>query len=366
MPVKRQPDYWIIAITGALLLIGLVMIFSSSAVIAVERYNDSYYFLKRQLVWAAIGLLLMAYCMRIDYRKFARYGYLIYTASLIVLLLVFLPFMGHTVNGAQRWIRLGPITLQPSEFVKLGLVIFFAALLAKKDAAGKIKDFFLGFVPCFLALAVILLLIQLQPDMGTSLMIGLVVFCMFLVAGVRPTYLVGVLVLMAPIIISAISNVEYRRRRILSFLDPWEDFSDSGYQIIQSFVAISRGGMTGSGLGAGQQKLFYLPEPHTDFIFAIIGEELGFIGGMVVIALFAALLWRGIKVGLNAPDRFGSLLALGITLAICLQAIINISVNLGLAPTKGLPLPFISLGGSALIMWMISIGILLNVSEHTK
>lgn len=366
MPVKRHPDYWIIAITLVLLLTGIVMIFSSSAVLAAEKYNDSYYFLKRQIVFALIGVAAMVYFMRIDYRNLARYSYLIYAAVIISLVIVLIPGIGHSVNGAQRWIRLGAVTWQPAEFAKLGLVIFFAGFLTKKMNSGKIENFSFGFIPCMAALGVVALLIQLQPDLGTSLMIGLVVFCMFIVAGMRLSYIFGASVFIIPFLVVTVYNVEYRRRRILSFLDPWEDFSDSGYQIIQSFVALSRGGVSGTGLGAGQQKLFYLPEPHTDFIFAIIGEELGFIGAMLIIILFAIFTWRGLRVGLNAPDRFGSLLAIGITLAIGLQAIINISVTLGMAPTKGLPLPLISLGGSALIMWLISIGLLLNVSEHTK
>ncbi len=366
MPVKRQPDYWIIVFTVALLLIGIVMVYSSSAIIAAEKYGDPYYFLKRQALWTVMGLAAMWTMMRVDYRILSKYGYIIYVSTVIVLTLTLVPGIGHTVNGAQRWVSLGIVSVQPSEFAKLGLLIFFSAILAKKHSEGRTEDFFFGYIPLLLALGVVVMLIQLQPDLGTALIIALVSFFLFAVGGVRKTHLMGTAVFVAPLLVVAVQNHEYRIRRIMSFMDPWGDVSNTGYQIIQSFVALSRGGFFGSGIGAGQQKLYYLPEPHTDFIFSIIGEELGLIGGVIVIFLFAALTWRGFRVGVNAPDRFGSLLALGITFAISLQALLNISVALGLAPTKGLPLPFISLGGSALTMWLISVGVLLNISEHAR
>ncbi len=364
MPVKRHPDYWIIACAMALLVIGIVMIFSSSAVIAAQRYDDPYYFLKRQAVWAAIGIVAMCVAMRVDYKKYNRYSYLLYALAALLLITVLIPGIGHSVNGARRWISLGFVSFQPSEFAKLALLIFFAGLLAKKSAEGKLADFQFGFVPNLAALGFIFLLVQLQPDLGTAIMIALVVFFMFIVAGIRMSFIVGTGLIVIPLILVSILTVNYRRKRIMSFLNPWEDSSDSGYQIIQSFVALSNGGPWGAGLGASQQKLFYLPEPHTDFIFSIIGEEIGLIGAISVLALFAILAWRGFRVGLMVRDRFGSLLALGITFAISTQAIVNIAVTLGMLPTKGLPLPFISLGGSALVMWMISVGILTNISEH--
>jgi len=304
--------------------------------------------------------------MRYDYRNYQRYGYLIYVGALALLLLVFFPGMGRTVNGAQRWVSFGFVTFQPSELAKLAMILFFAAFLAKKEKEGKLKDLSVGYLPCLVALGIMCTFIQIQPDLGTAVIIASVSLFMFAVAGIRMSHLTCTALLAAPFLVATVYNVGYRRKRIMSFLDPWEDASDTGYQIIQSFVAISRGGVTGSGLGAGQQKLFFLPEPHTDFIFSIIGEELGLLGGFAVIILFALLAWRGFRVGMNAPDRFGALLALGVTFCITLQAAVNISVTMGALPTKGLPLPFISLGGSALVMWMISVGILLNVSEHTN
>lgn len=365
MPVKRNPDYLIIICAFSLLLFGLMMIFSSSAVLAGERFNDAYYFLKRQAVFSLIGLVGMYMAMRIDYRILSRYAYPIYGLVLLLLALVFIPGLGRSVNGAQRWVSFGFITFQPSEFAKLGIIIFFAALLAKKGIENKLDDFTFGYLPNLAALAVVFLMIQVQPDLGTAIIIGATAAFMFVVAGMRYSYLIATGLVALPVLMAAVYNVGYRRKRILSFLDPWEDVSDSGYQIIQSFIALSRGGVFGSGLGAGRQKLFFLPEPHTDFIFSIVAEELGLVGAGVLIILFAILAWRGFMVGLKAPDRFGSLLALGITFTIAFQAAINISVAMGMLPTKGLPLPFVSLGGSALVMWMISIGLLANVSEHT-
>lgn len=364
MPVKRSPDYLIVVSAVALLVIGIVMIFSSSAVIASHRYGDPYFFLKRQSVWAVLGLAGMIAAARVDYRAYNRYGYLLYFVSVALLVAVLLPGVGHSVNGAQRWISLGFAKFQPSEFAKLGLIIFFAGFLAKKDAEGKLGDFQFGYLPNLAALGLIFLLIQFQPDLGTALVISMVVFFLFFAAGVRMTHIIGTGLVVAPLVAASIFTVGYRKRRIVSFLNPWEDYSDSGYQIIQSFVALANGGAWGAGLGASQQKLFYLPEPHTDFIFSIIGEELGLLGALLVILLFAIFTWRGFRTGLKVSDRFGSLLALGITFAIAIQSIINVAVTLGMLPTKGLPLPFISLGGSALVMWMVSVGVLLNISEH--
>lgn len=366
MAVKRRADYLIIACPLLLLGVGLVMIFSSSAVIALERHGDPYYYLKRQAVWAMVGMIGMFLAMRIDYRDLKRYIYLIYISTAILLLATLTPGVGINVNGAQRWINLGVTTFQPSEFAKLALVIFFAGFLAKKEAEKKLGDFVFGYLPNVIALAVIFALIHMQPDMGTALIIAASSVTLFIIGGVRLAHLGGAFLIALPLFFTAIYSVGYRRRRMLSFLNPWDDASDSGYQIIQSFVALSNGGLLGTGLGNGRQKLFYLPEPHTDFIFSIIGEELGLLGAFTVLALFFVLAWRGVRAGLLAQDKFGALLALGITFTITIQALLNISVTTGITPTKGLPLPFISLGGSALVMWLISVGLLANVSEKGR
>lgn len=366
MAVKKRPDYMLILCTLLLLGVGLVMIFSSSAVIALERFGDPYHYLKRQALWAVVGVVAMFLAMSVDYRDLKRYIYLIYISAVILLLATLIPGIGINVNGAQRWINLGVTTFQPSEYAKLAVVIFFAGFLAKKEAEKKLGDFVFGYLPNIAALTIIFGLIHMQPDMGTALIIASAAVTLFIVGGVRLTHLGGTVLIAMPLLFAAVYNVGYRRRRMLSFLNPWDDASDSGYQIIQSFVALSSGGVWGTGLGAGKQKLFYLPEPHTDFIFSIIGEELGLLGAIAVLALFIIIAWRGVRAGLLAQDRFGALLALGITFTITIQALLNISVTTGMTPTKGLPLPFISLGGSALVMWLVSVGLLANVSEKGR
>ncbi|MDH4184245.1 MAG: putative lipid II flippase FtsW [Nitrospinota bacterium] len=365
MPVKRRPDYWIVFCAVALTAIGIVMIFSSSAVIAAQKHGDPYFFLKRQGMWAGVGVIAMLVMMTIDYRSLAKLAYPLYFSAAFMLAAVLVPGVGRTVNGATRWISVGALSFQPAEFAKLALLIFFAAVLARKGEEGKLNDLLGTFAPLMASLGFFFMLIQLQPDLGTAITLSFIILLMFLAAGTRLSYIIGAALMIAPVLAIAMLTVNYRRRRLLTFLDPWEDYSDSGYQIIQSFVALSNGGTWGVGLGESQQKLFFLPEPHTDFIFAIICEELGFVGAMGVLILFAVLVWRGFGAGLKAPERFGGLVALGITFAIATQTMINVSVALGMLPTKGIPLPFISLGGSSLVMWLAATGLLANVSEHT-
>lgn len=365
MPKKREPDYQIIFSVVTLILFGMAMIYSSSGTIAGARYGDPAHFLKRQMLWTVMGGVGLIAAMRYDYHKLIRLAPYLYGLAILLLLLVLLPVFSKEVGGARRWLSFGGLTFQPAEFAKLALVIFFSAFLVKKENAGRIKDFITGYMPSALALGLSFLLILLQPDMGTSLILAAVAFGLFFVAGIRLSYIFGTLLCLVPFLYVAVLNVDYRRKRILAFLDPWSDPSDSGFQIIQSFVALGNGHIFGQGLGEGKQKNFFLPDAHTDFIFSIIGEELGFFGAAVIVLLFMALIYRGFKTAFRAPEPFGMYLATGITLNIALQAVVNLGVTIGLLPTKGLPLPFISLGGSALVMWMISVGILLNVSEHT-
>lgn len=364
MHTKREPDWRILFCAVALVLAGLVMIFSASGTIAGTRYGDPAYFLKRQIVWAVIGFLGMAVAMRVNYRKLQDVAPYLYLFALLLLFLVLIPGIGKEVSGARRWIALGPLTFQPSELAKLALIIAFAHFLVKKEAVGRLKDFITGYVPNALALAVCFVLILLQPDMGTAMVAAAVVFALFFVAGIRFSFILGTFLAMLPFLYVAVLNVDYRRRRILSFLDPWADPSDSGFQIIQSYVALGNGHILGIGLGEGRQKNFYLPDAHTDFIFSIIGEELGFTGCAVIVAAFAMFVYYGLRAAMRAPDPFGMYLAAGITLSIGFQAAVNFGVATGLLPTKGLPLPFISLGGSALVMWLIGVGLVLNVSQH--
>lgn len=365
MPKKREIDYRILFCVVVLVIFGLGMIYSSSGTLAGYRYNDPAYFVKKQIIWAFVGAFGMIFAMRLDYRRLQPIAPWLYGLAVFLLLIVLIPHFSKEVGGARRWIVIGSLSFQPAEFAKLALIIFFAAHLVKKENAGRLKDFTNGYLSNAVALGLCFILILGQPDLGTSLVIAAIIFALFFVAGIRLRFILGTLLTLLPFLYIAILSAEYRRKRILAFLDPWNDPLDSGFQIIQSYIALGNGHLFGLGLGEGKQKNFYLPDAHTDFIFSIIGEELGFLGCMVVVGIFMWLVYLGFRVAFRAPDSFGMFLATGITLSIGIQAAVNIGVATGLLPTKGLPLPFISLGGSALVMWMVSMGILLNVSEHT-
>jgi cell division protein FtsW len=365
MPKKREIDYRILFCVVSLVIIGVAMIYSASGTLAGYRYGDPAFFVKRQILWVIVGTIGMVAAMRFDYRNLEKIAPLFFVLAVFTLVIVLIPQFGKEVGGARRWIRFGSMTFQPSEFTKLALIIFFSAFLVRKEETGKLKDFITGYIPNALALGLCFLLILSQPDLGTSIIMSAVIFSLFFISGIRTSYILGTFLLLLPFLYVAILGVEYRRKRIMSFLDPWADPSDSGFQIIQSYIALGNGHYFGLGLGEGKQKNFYLPDAHTDFIFSIIGEESGLLGCTIVILLFTMLAYRGFKVAFRAPDNFGMYLAAGITISVAVQAAVNMGVATGLLPTKGLPLPFISVGGSALVMWMISMGILLNVSEHT-
>ncbi len=349
--------------TVALTSIGIIMVYSASAIISLERYNDPYFFLKRQLVWVFLGLLGMLFAARINYRAFPKLLKPALLFTLFLLVLVLFPQFGKEIAGARRWLRIGDFTLQPSELAKLILILYMADTLSRKKE--KIKNFTYGFLPPLIILGAIFILILLQPDLGTALIILVVTLGMLFVSGVRLRHLFSLFLVALPSIWLLINKVGYRKRRILAFIDPWNDPRGAGFQIIQSLLALGSGGILGRGLGEGTQKLFYLPAPHTDFIFAILGEELGFLGGVAVIILFGAFIYFGARIARRAPDLFGSLLALGITTWIGLQAMINIGVATGFLPTKGLPLPFVSFGGSSLLFSLMGVGILLSISLHS-
>ena len=288
-------------------------------------------------------------------------AFLVLLGSIILLALVFVPGLGVRVGGALRWLRLPGINLQPAELVKLGLVLSLAhSLTRKKD---KVLTFGKGFIPYMLVLAVLLGLLLKQPDLGSAMIIAGVALSMLLVAGVRWYYIGGTIIASLPVLYFLVMNVEYRRRRIMAFLDPWDDPFDTGFQIIQSLVAFGKGGVLGQGLGVGQQKLFYLPEAHTDFIFSVIGEELGLVGVVTVAALFLMLVLCGIRIALQCKDPFGRNLAFGLSMLLGLEAFVNLAVCMGLLPTKGLALPFISYGGTSLVVCLLAVGILLNISS---
>lgn len=361
--MERRPfDYPLVIITLLLLAVGVMMVYSSSAIFAQERYQDSFYFLKRELLFAGAGLLLMFAFKNINYHLFYKAVYPLLILTFLLFILVFIPGIGHKAGGAQRWIGLGPFTLQPSELAKLSIILFMAYTLAKKKE--KIKSFTVGFLPAVIIVGATLGFILLQKDLGTAFVIASVAAILFYVGGTRLSYLLGGLILAVPALYFLIFSVDYRRKRIMAFMNPWEYQSDEGFQIIQSYVAFNSGGVLGAGLGQGKQKLFYLPAAHTDFIFSVIGEELGLLGVFFVIALFLLFLFRGIKIAMKAPDLFGTYLATGITCLIICQALINFGVVMGLLPTKGLPLPFISHGGTSLLVLCSMVGILLNISSQ--
>ncbi len=362
MEIRQGTDHSILVLAVCLTCLGVVMVFSSSSIMAVRDYGDSLYFLKRQGAYALLGFGAMALLMRIDIAVLRKVAWPVLGLCTLLLIAVLVPGVGRKVGGAARWINIAGITFQPAEFVKVGLVLFMAHSLARKQE--KVKSFLLGFLPYMLILAVLLGLLLCQPDLGSALTLGVVAIAMLLVAGTRLKYLAGIGLIALPFLYFMIMNVDYRRRRIMAFLNPWEDPSNSGFQIIQSWIAFGSGGAFGQGLGESKQKLFFLPEAHTDFIFSVIGEELGFIGVIVIAAMFMLLVVRGFRTSLNAPNEFTCLLAFGITLLIGMQAFVNMAVVMGMVPTKGLALPLISYGGTSLVTTLSAIGILLNISRQ--
>jgi cell division protein FtsW len=375
----KNTTLWIFIATLCLVCIGTSMVYSSSAAMAAYQkrlflsrkapevlkettlYHDAS-FLKKQIMWVLISLSVLVFFYHYDYISLGRKSYWILGLSIFLLIMVLL--FGNTVNGAKRWLRIGPFTLQPSEFAKLALVIFMARFLSEhKD---KVKSFARGFLPVLGILSVTLILTILEPDFGTTVIIGMIVFIIWFIAGLRLLHLSSLFLASIPCAIVVILLNPYRVKRILGFIDPWKHASGSAYQVIQSQIAVGSGGLTGRGLGEGLQKYHFLAESHTDFIFAIVGEELGFIGATLVLLLFVALLWLGVIVALRVSDYYTGLLASGIITMITLSAVVNFCVVLGLLPPKGLALPFISYGGSSLLTNMAGIGILLNISKVTE
>jgi len=357
----RKTRINLLTVSIVLVCIGIIMIYSSSSIYAWEKYGDSFYFLKRHLSFLLVGILFTFLAMVIDYRVFRKHARLLLWIALIMLVLVLIPGLGREISGARRWFRFKFISFQPSEFANLALIIYIADFICRKGE--QIKMLTKGFIPPICALGATSLLILIQPDLGTTIALGSVVLIMLYISGVRARYILSLILCSLPMVYILVFSVPYRRARILAFLNPWLDPKGSGFQIIQSQIAIGSGGLFGVGLGHSQQKLFYLPAAHTDFIFSIIGEELGLLGTLGVIVLFMIFIQQGLKIIKNAQDKFGYFLALGLVLMISLKAIVNIGVSCGVFPTKGLPLPFISYGGSSLIFDMASLGILANIAR---
>lgn len=365
MPYKRtNPDFILIVVTLTLLAVGITMVYSASAVWAAYKFDDSLFFAKRQLLFAGIGVIAMFFIMNVDYWTWRTWAKLILIICFFLLIVVLIPGIGMVRNGSRSWIGIGAFSIQPSEFIKLGMIIFLAKYLSEKQKyITTIKK---GLTPTLGLVFLAFGIIMLQPDLGTgTVMVGTCIIMIF-VAGARIIHfsLLGVLGVCA--FIALVLSAPYRIKRITSFLDPWEDPLGSGFQIIQSLYAIGPGGLFGLGLGESRQKFFYLPEPQTDFIFAILAEELGFIGGSFVILLFALLLWRGMRIAIGAPDLYGSFLAVGIISMIAIQVMINIGVVTGLMPVTGITLPFLSYGGSSLTLMLMAVGVLLNISRYAR
>ncbi|MCB9603579.1 MAG: putative lipid II flippase FtsW [Sandaracinus sp.] len=344
----------------ALVGFGVVMVFSASSMFADERYGSPFHFLVRQGIFAVIGLGLMLAMARFDYHRFRPLTYPILGGAVMLLFVVVLG-LGRSAGGAARWIQLGPINVQPAEAAKVAVILWLAYSLSKKSE--KIRSFQVGFLPHILVAGFLMLLCLKQPDFGSAVMIGLLTFVLLFAAGARLGYLLGGVLIAAPMIYLLVAMSPYRMRRIQAFLEPFEHRYGIGYQIAESLMSFGAGGATGVGLGDSKQKLLYLPEAHTDFISAIVGEELGFVGMLCLVAAFALVVVRGLRAAMRAADEYGTYIAIGITFFVGAQAFTNLSVAMGMLPTKGLVLPFISYGGSALLVNCAAVGILLNVSR---
>jgi cell division protein FtsW len=349
---------------AALVGIGLVMVFSASSATAYAEHGDIAYYLKRQLVWLAVGLTGAYALYRLDYQKLKRFAPYLLIAAIGGLILVFVPHVGLGVNGGRRWIGTAGISLEPSEFAKLALVIYLSAVLSARGE--RITSLTRGLVPLCLPVALMAVLVLKEPDMGTASLLLFTAFALFFAAGARVVHLAAVALTTVPFAALTVLASPYRRARIFAFVDPWKDPLNTGFHIVQSLLALGSGGLFGVGLGASRAKFFYLPEQYTDFIFSVLGEELGLIGTLAVIALFVTLAYRSIRIALAAPDRFGFFLAIGCAAMITIQAFVNIGVVSSSWPVTGVPLPFISFGGSSLVVNLLAVGLIANVGRHRR
>jgi len=349
--------------TVGLVCLSIVMVWSASAVVAMERYQQPYLFLVKQLLWATVGLGVMWAAMGVDYRQYRQPVFIWSCLGIVTLCLVAVLF-SPPVNNARRWFSVAGLGIQPSELAKLAAIFFIAAILERR--MHRINEIGYSLLPIGLVVGLLVALILLEPDFGTSMSLALIAGVMVFSAGLSYLYVAAAGVMLIPLAAFIMLGADYRRRRLFAFMHPWDDPLGDGFQLIQSLIAVGTGGVAGKGLMQGVQKLFYLPEPHSDFIYAVISEELGLIGATVVLLCFCVITWRGLRIASRAPDTFGAFLALGLTTMIAMQALVNISVVLGLMPTKGIPLPFVSAGGSSLIINLLGMGVLLNVSRHAS
>jgi cell division protein FtsW len=354
-------DGWIFAAVFTLLAIGIVMVLSTSYLYAQERFADGFFFFRKQMLAIGFGVVGLFISALIPFAAYRRLALILLAITILVLILVLIPGVGVARGGARRWLLLGSFSLQPAELAKISLILYLADSLARKGT--KVETFKLGVLPYLIVGGLLLGLIIFEPDLGTSFVLGLVLFLMLFIAGVRLAHLLGLGIAALPLLALVVLAAPYRIQRFLIFFDPWKDPEKGGFQIIQSFIAFGSGQLWGRGLGESRQKLFYLPEAHTDFIFSVIGEELGLLGALTVLALFGVIIVRGLRIASRTEDPFGQYLAFGLTALLGLQALIHMAVVMGLMPTKGLVLPFISYGGSAMVINLIAAGMLLSLSR---
>jgi cell division protein FtsW len=363
--VRLAPaDSVLFASVAALVAIGLIMIYSASSATASATYRDAAYYLKRQALWLVVALVFALAAYRVDYRKLrtgAPFGIVL---AFVALVMVLVPHVGLTSGGSRRWLGVGAMSFEPSEFAKIALVVFLAAKLSTMGET--LRSLVRGVVPCLFVTCALAVPILLEPDMGTASLLLFTAFGLLFCAGARLEHLAMCALSMLPVALLAIGSSAYKRARIFAFIDPWKDAQNTGFHIVQSLLALGSGGLFGLGLGASRQKFFYLPEQYTDFIFAILGEELGLLGALGVIALFVVFAFRAVRIALAAPDRFGMLLALGCTLLIVIQAFVNIGVVTSSWPVTGVPLPFVSFGGTSLVVSLVAVALIINVGRHRR
>ncbi len=364
MARKLKSDKLLFLSVLLLVCCSVVMVYSASAMIADEQHGQPYYFLFKQVTWVLLGLCLLLVAMRVDYRNLKQPVVLWTALGTSVLALIAVLFFGPEINGTRRWFAVGGVGVQPSELAKIAVIVFSADNLARR--MNRIDELSYSLLPIVIVAGAVSALIVMEPDFGTALTILLIVGMMVFTAGLGYRYLVGLVVTLGPVLYIVLASAPYRRQRLLAFLDPWEDPLGSGFQIIQSLIAVGTGGLLGQGIMGGVQKLFFLPEPFTDFIYAVIAEETGLIGATLILLCFCVITWRGLRIAVRAPDQFGALLAVGLTTMVALQAFLNISVVLSLVPTKGIPLPFVSSGGSSMLVSLLAMGMLLNISQHAS
>lgn len=358
----RRADPWLWLPAGALMILGLLMVLNTTYFLGQERSGDAFHYFKAHLFHIGLGFAAAAVLSQFSLRGLRRLAIPLMVISVLMLVALWIPGLGVMRGGARRWLRLGPVLAEPSELLKFATVFFLAEFLSRRQ--DRMEDFIAGPLPALLIVGPLAVIVLKQPDFGTTVMLVLLLFAMLFAAGARNSRLAAAGAPAVAILAVQAMRKSYRMRRLTAFLDPWQTARGAGFQLIQSFIALGAGGKWGVGLGAGRQKMFYLPQAHTDFVFAVVGEEFGIAGGIAVVVLFATIMLRGLRIAHEEPDPFGSLLAVGLTLSLSLQALINLAVVIGMIPTKGLPLPFLSYGGTAMVMSMATVGALLALGRR--